>query len=392
MADREPTGEALTGAEDVHGYVGRVCFKTGPPRRVGVELEWLVADADRPERPVPVEALAERLAGAMPGGSAVTFEPGGQVELSSPPGAGLAACLAAATADLARLTESLQDLGLTLVPSAIDPYRSPRRQLRTERYEAMERYFDARGTLGRIMMCCTAAVQVNLDAGADTADVVRRWRLLHEIGPALVAAFANSPVLAGQVTGWKSTRQVVWQRLDPPRTGTPAGADPVSAWARYALAAPVLAVRGARWRADPGMTFAQWLARDDPPTADDLAFHLTTLFPPVRPRGFVEVRYLDALPPRWWPVPVAVLTALTDDPDAGETARAAARRARDSGGDWLTAARYGPSHPGLAAAARTCFAAARDVLPHHESELLDGYLDRYLTRGRCPADDALEAR
>ena len=47
MADREPTGEALTGAEDVHGYVGRVCFKTGPPRRVGVELEWLVADADR---------------------------------------------------------------------------------------------------------------------------------------------------------------------------------------------------------------------------------------------------------------------------------------------------------------------------------------------------------
>lgn len=382
--------DPLLTAADVHGYVGRVCFKTGPPQKVGVELEWLVADANQPARPVPLDRLSTAVTGAPPGGSTVTFEPGGQLELSSPPAAGLASCLHAMTADLTHVQAALDAAGLALVPAGIDPYRTPARQLRTARYEAMESYFDARGTLGRIMMCSTAAVQVNLDAGADGADVARRWNLLYAVGPAIVAATANSPVLAGERTGWKSTRQAVWQRLDPPRTGAPGGTDPAAAWAAYALDAPVMVVRGEPWRPDPGMTFRQWLGRSaDPPTVEDLAFHLTTLFPPVRPRGWLEVRYVDALPPRWWPVPVAVLAALAADARAGDAALDATAAVR---GRWLTAARCGLSDPEFARAALGCFEAALAALRRRgdDTRLVESYVDTFVARGRCPADDRYE--
>jgi glutamate--cysteine ligase len=373
--------------DDVHGYAGKVCFKTGPPERVGVELEWLLAAPAAPERPVPWEVVAAALDGPLPGGSRVTFEPGGQLELSSPPGAGLAACLDAMAADVAAVRSALDGLGLAIVPSAVDPWREPRRQVRTDRYDAMERYFDARGTLGRIMMCCTAAVQVNLDAGTDARDVAWRWRLLHAIGPTMVAAFANSPVHAGRRTGWRSYRQAVWQRLDPPRTAAPRGTDPVAAWARYALDAPVLAIRGEPWRTDPGLTFREWLAGADRPPADgDLAFHTSTLFPPVRPRGWLEVRYLDALPPRWWPVPVAVLTALTADREAGDAALAAVE---ETDASWLTAARVALTDAGLSRAARGCFDAAIAALRRAGTDptLVEEYRDTYVARARCPADD-----
>ena len=101
---------------------------------------------------------------------------------------------------------------------------------------------------------------------------------------------------------------------------------------------------GEDWTTPPGRTFHDWVEDpDDPPGEDDLATHMTTLFPPVRPRGWFEVRYLDAQPWRWWPVPVAVLHALLDDPAATE----AAERACDGLDDWEGAARDGLASPGL---------------------------------------------
>jgi glutamate--cysteine ligase len=211
-------------------------------------------------------------------------------------------------------------------------------------------------------------------------------------------------VHAGRRTGWRSYRQAVWQRLDPPRTGPPSGADPAAAWARYTLDAPVLAIPGEPWRADPGLTFRQWLAGGDPPPragdtvgvvravadrpplAADLAFHASTLFPPVRPRGWLEVRYVDALPPRWWPVPVAVLTALTADRAAGDAALAAVDA---TGADWLAAARAGLSDPTLARAACRCFEAALAALRRagEDTTLVEEYRETYVSRGRCPADE-----
>ncbi|HLY82964.1 MAG TPA: glutamate-cysteine ligase family protein, partial [Acidimicrobiales bacterium] len=95
-------------------------------------------------------------------------------------------------------------------------------------------------------------------------------------------------------------------------------------------------------------TAGQWVERGHVlgwPTADDVAYHLTTLFPPVRPKRWLELRMIDALPDPWWRVPVAVAAALVDDADAVGAAGAAAGR-------WAEAARDGLADDALAAAAR----------------------------------------
>jgi glutamate--cysteine ligase len=258
----------------------------------------------------------------------------------------------------------------------------------------MDAYFEGDGGAGLAMMCGTASVQVNLDLG-DAADLPRRWRLAHALGPVLVAAFANSPLAGGAPTGARSSRQQVWALLDPTRSAPAASLlPPADAWARYALAARVMLVRSDRYRAvRHHLSFAQWMAEGHEsgyPTVDDLAYHLTTLFPPVRPKGWLELRMIDAVPAPWWEVAVAVTTALLDDPEAFVTAE---RTCAPVAGCWAEAAALGMSHPALASAARTCFAAALDALPRlgvHPVATAD-YVDRYVDRGRSPADDVLDA-
>ncbi len=393
------TSERLRDCAAVQGFVERVCFKNGPPGLVGAELEWLVAFADSPSAPVPIPLLRTLIdaAGPPPRGSSVTYEPGGQLELSSPAFRGPTACWQALAEDAEHVRGTLERAGVELLPTAIDPVRSPRRQLSHPRYDAMEAYFAAIGDeMGPVMMTSTASVQVNLDIGVDADDSLRRWRLLHDVGPAMVAAFANSPVHAGVDTGWKSARQRVWQRLDRERTAIPVGPDPVAAWADYLLDARVMLQQreGEDWVVRPGRTFRDWVeGAPHGPDLDDLTVHMTTLFPPVRPRGWFEVRYLDAQPWPWWPVPVAVLAAVLDDPVASATASAACSGV----GDWELAARDGLAAPGLQEAALACFDAALPALVRsgEHPELVERVLafrDRYVSRGRSPADDPQEVR
>jgi glutamate--cysteine ligase len=393
------TSERLRDCAAVQGFVEKVCFKTGPPGLVGTELEWLVARAADPTDPVPIDQLRDLLdaVGPPPRGSRVTYEPGGQLELSSPAFPGVTACWQALGEDAEHVRRPLAAAGLRLLPTAIDPYRAPARQLLHPRYDAMEAYFaavapDAAGW-GSTMMASTAALQVNLDIGHDDADARRRWALLHTVGPTMVATFANSPVHAGQDTGWRSGRQRVWQHLDPQRTATPQGPDPATAWADYALDARVMLRRrdGTDWSVRPGPTFRDWVESDDGPTPEDLEVHLTTLFPPVRPRGWFEVRYLDAQPWDWWPVPMAVLSALLEDPAAS----AAADRACTGLDDWTAAARDGLAAPGLHTAALACVDAALPALVRRGEHpelvaLVAAFRDRYTLLGRSPADDPLE--
>jgi glutamate--cysteine ligase len=395
------TTERLRDCAAVHGYVERVCFKTGPPGLVGTELEWLVAFADDPTDAVPIRLLRDLLdsVGPPPRGSSITYEPGGQLELSSPAFRGPSACWQALAEDAEHVRRPLADAGLVLLPTALDPFRAPRRQLAHPRYDAMEAYFAAvsgpGADVGPLMMNSTAAVQVNLDIGADPDDACRRWRLLHNLGPVMVAAFANSPVHAGRPTGWRSGRQWVWQHLDRERTTVPAGPDPAAAWSEYALDARLMLLQrdGGDWSVRPGSTFRDRLDWPDPPTTADLDVHLTTLFPPVRPRGWFEVRYLDAQPWEWWPVPVAVLSALLDDP----VAAAVAAEACAGVAGWEAAARDGLAAPGVQTAALACFDAALAALERADEHpalvaRVAAFRDRYVRLGRSPADDPLEVR
>ncbi|TNY38518.1 ergothioneine biosynthesis glutamate--cysteine ligase EgtA [Thermomonospora catenispora] len=385
--------------DDVYEHAHGICFKNGPPGTVGAETEWLVVDRRAPGAHVAVERLrtvVER-AGPLPGGSAITFEPGGQLELSSAPFGDLGALHRALSADIEHVRARLAEHALELTGRGMDPARPPRLQADHPRYACMRDYFVATGyaEAGLTMMCSTASVQVCLEVGADPADAQARWRLAHALGPVLVAAFANSPLRAGRPTGLRSTRQATWSVLDPARTlpvASGPGADPAADWARYALDARVMLVRprpgtGERWAGAPGMTFRQWLAKGEP-DRDDLAYHLTTLFPPVRPRGWLELRMIDAPPLRYWPVPVAVAAALLDDPRAAD---AAAEATAPVAGRWAEAARDALTDPALARAARACFTAALEALPRlgaaELTPLVAEYADRYVDRGRCPADD-----
>ncbi|MEX2288875.1 MAG: ergothioneine biosynthesis glutamate--cysteine ligase EgtA [Mycobacteriales bacterium] len=376
----------------------------GAPGTVGAELELLCVDRTTPlERPdlARVGALL-RDAGRLPGGSLVTSEPGGQVELSSAPASGPADSVAALSADLTVVRGALDGDGLALAGLGADPLRPPVRLLRTPRYDCMEAYFAACGTpsaaAGPAMMCSTAAVQVSLDAGTRTGgvqSVTERWQRAHALGPALVAAFACSPLLAGAPTGWRSTRQRIWGDLDPGRTRPPAREHgPVEALADLALSADLMTVRDPEGVCRPapcGVTFADWMT-DGAPTLDDLHYHLTTLFPPVRLRGWLELRYLDMLPDPLWPVCVAVAAVLLDDDRAADAARAACAPVE---GRWRDAARLAVADDGLRRAATGCLDAAIEALTRTGATALaaavSSYAEHFTRRGRCPADDLLDA-
>ena len=387
----------------VHDHVRRHCFSPSPdhrPGRVGVELELLTMAAGAPhDRPDPTALLDTVDHLSLPEGGRITLEPGGQVEISSQPHAGPAAAVEATATDLGVLQDGLAAAGIGTAAIGLDPSRPPTRIVGGPRYDAMDAYFQGDGGAGMAMMCATASVQVNLDLG-DAATLSRRWRMAHALGPVLVAAFANSPLCGGRATGAQSSRQQIWAALDPTRSAPAvSGLPPADAWARYALAARVMLVRAAPDRYEAvrsHLTFARWMAEGHElgyPTLDDFAYHLTTLFPPVRPKGWLELRMVDAVPDPWWKVAVAVTAALLDDAAAFEVAE---RTCRPVAGCWPEAAAHGLGHPGLASAARTCFAAAIEALPRMGAgcqtvSAAEAFADRYLNRGRSPGDDLLDA-
>jgi glutamate--cysteine ligase len=256
------------------------------------------------------------------------------------------------SADIAQLTELLRSAGLELGTSGTDPHRPPRRVLDTPRYAAMNSRFDRRGRDGVTMMCSTAGLQVCLDAG-EAGQVAKRWAALHVLGPALLAAFANSPDLAGDSTGWASARTRVVLGTEPARSRPAAvGDDPAASWARRVLDTPLICWRrgGASWDVPGDVTFADWIGGALPgvPTTEDLDYHLSTMFTPVRPRGYFEVRYLDSQPPRDWAPAVVLLIALFSTDAVVDAALDAAAPAA---GRWLHAARHGLADRKVAQAA-----------------------------------------
>lgn len=393
-----PAEDRVLSADDVRAFVDTRCFAPRPSARVGVEVEWLAVCAEEPEHRVPTE-IAGTTGTEFPAGSRLTFEPGGQIELSAPPLRGIGPACAALASDAALLSDRLEPHGVGLVGLGLDPRPGRSRAFASPRYDAMEQYFDAHCDAGRTMMCGTAAVQVNLDIGSTPDTVIARWHRAHDLGPTLAAAFANSPLVEGAPSGWKSRRLVVWEELDPDRTGPAEHGprDPAEAWTRYALDAQVMLIRQSEDHYVPmlePLTFADWIADGHElghPTADDLEYHLTTLFPPVRPRGWLELRMIDSLPDPWWRVAVAVATTLVCDDEAADSASAAVEPTR---GLWLDAARHGLEHPLLETSARKCFSAALDAMVRLGTDAptllaVESFVDRYVERRRCPADDRL---
>ncbi len=387
-------GEFPSASAAAH-FIAETCLADGPVGRVGLEIEAHCYDQSDPHRRPAWDEITEVLESlpAMPGRSAVTVEPGGAVELSGPPELGVTAAIEAISRDQGVLKQAFDAAGLGLVALGADPLRPAERVNPGARYQAMERFFEASntGAAGAAMMTSTASVQVNVDAGPQSgwAD---RVRLAHALGPVMVAISANSPLLNGEFSGWRSARQRVWSQLDSARCGpilTASGEDPGTDWARYALKAPVMLVHSPEpVPVTHYLPFADWadgreLLGGRRPTRYDLEYHLTTLFPPVRPRQWLEIRYLDSVPADIWPAVVFTIVTLLDDAGAAELAAEAVEPVATA---WDTAARLGLDDQRILTAARRCVAIAAERAPAALGAGMQRLTDA-VARGRCPADD-----
>ncbi|MEX0657826.1 MAG: glutamate-cysteine ligase family protein [Egibacteraceae bacterium] len=423
---------AALAADEVRDVVAAACYapEPGAPElgKVGLEAEAFpvrLTDGGAPAGRVPLTdsgapgtlSVLGRLTphtqtpGGVPlfaldAGTQVTCEPGGQVEVATAPWDTAAAALAALDRASMDVAHSYAMAGATLAAAGVDvwhPADSVTRQLETPRYSAMAAYLARRGPAGRTMMCHTASLQVNLCLGPPST-AGERWLVANLLAPLLVATFAASPV-PGAVSG----RGLLWRQLDPTRTGLPARSlsgseDPVDQLAGLALSADVLLVRtrhGCR-PGTPGRTFGDWLRAGGPagwPTAEDLRYHLTTLFPEVRARGFLELRGVDALPRRWRAVPVVLLVGALYDARARQQIRGLLERHRATLSTLLDRAVVsGVADPAMCAQAVEAWSLALaggrrlpvGYVRDQDLRTTETFLDHFTMRGRCPADELAE--
>ena len=185
----------------------------------GLELEWLML-AGVGDQARPSQGEGSQLSKiVLPGGSALSVEPGGQLELSSQPHTGLTPLCSAVSADVGALSDAVAAGGGLMLGIGLLPDESTCQRLSTPRYDAMAEFFAADGTAGSTMMTSTASLQFNIGSGTGN-DRETRWRRANMLGPVLAASFANSPLGAGIPTGCASSRLKVWSAIDPSRTSS----------------------------------------------------------------------------------------------------------------------------------------------------------------------------
>ena len=242
------------------------------------------------------------------GGGAISLEPGGQFELSGAPVETLHQTRSELTAHLAQLRECAEPLGIGFIGLGTSPVWSLAETpvMPKSRYEIMARYMPKVGTRGLDMMFRTCTVQVNLDFSSE-ADMVKKLRVSLALQPVATALFANSPFLDNRATGLLSTRAEIWRDTDNQRAGLlPFAFAPgfgFEAYVDWALDVPMYFVkRGDTYHDVAGRSFRDLLAGRLPglpgerATLSDWNNHLTTLFPDVRLKRYLEMRGADAGP------------------------------------------------------------------------------------------------
>ena len=268
------------------------------------------------------------------GGGAISLEPGGQFELSGAP------------LDDAHLTAEELDCHLSVARSVAEPLgigfltlgMSPKWSLAEtpvmpkHRYAIMARYMPKVGTRGLDMMFRTATVQTNLDFASER-DMVAKMRVGLALQPAITALFANSPFTDGKLNGLVSARSEIWRHTDAARTGMlPFVFEPGMGFERYvdyALDVPLYFVkRGDHYQDVAGASFRDLLAGrlkgapGERATKADWANHLSSIFPEVRLKRFLEMRGPDIGPPERIVALAALMAGLYYDPEALRSAGA----------------------------------------------------------------------
>jgi glutamate--cysteine ligase len=326
-APPKSSGEPITDKRQLIESLAAGC-KPAASWRIGTEHEKFAFSLDD-LRPLPfdgprgIEAVLRELHGRFgwelieeagrvialrKGDANVSLEPGGQIELSGAPVETIHQTCDEVSAHLKEMKAINADLGIGLLGLGFIPKwrREDIPRMPKGRYAIMRAYMPKRGKLGLDMMLRTCTVQVNLDFASE-ADMVKKFRVSLALQPIATALFANSPFTEGRPNGFLSYRSQIWTDTDPDRSGMlPFVFEPGMGFERYVdyvLDMPMYFVyRNGRYIDAAGQSFRDFLAGRLPalpgerPHIGDWTDHLTTAFPEVRLKTFLEMRGADGGP------------------------------------------------------------------------------------------------
>ncbi|MBX9773119.1 MAG: glutamate--cysteine ligase [Xanthobacteraceae bacterium] len=262
------------------------------------------------------------------GGGAISLEPGGQFELSGAPVETVHHTCSELMSHLAQLREVARPLGIGFLGLGMTPdwTRAEIPIMPKGRYRIMTAYMPKVGKYGLDMMYRTCTVQTNLDFSSE-ADMVRKLRVSLALQPVATAIFANSPFTEGKPNGFLSFRSEIWRDTDNARAGMlPWAFEPgmgFERWVDYALDVPMYFVkRGDKYIDVAGKSFRDLLAGKldvlpgEHATLSDWANHVSTIFPEVRLKRYLEMRGADSGPWRRLPAFAAFWAGIFYDDDS----------------------------------------------------------------------------
>jgi glutamate--cysteine ligase len=251
-----------------------------------------------------------------PSGASISVEPGGQLELSGRVTRTIHETAEELDTHLKRLEEVSSDLDITWIGAGCRPFAHPTDipWVPRARYRTMSPFLGARGQLAHHMMKATCTVQANFDYTSE-ADAGEILNLSARLSPLVSAIFANSPIVAGETTDFRSFRCHIWTQTDPDRCGTPdlylTGRPTFEQMVDYLLDIPILFLRrDGRFLETTNLCFRAFLDRGfegHQPTLGDWELHMSSVFPDIRMKQYIEVRGADmgdrdsvlALPALW---------------------------------------------------------------------------------------------
>jgi glutamate--cysteine ligase len=325
-APPQSQGEVITDKAQLVEYLEAGC-KPADAWRIGTEHEKFCYSLDD-FRPLPYEGArgiralleglqrfgwapvteGENVIALTKNGAGVSLEPGGQFELSGAPLKTIHDTCSEVNIHLDQIREIAGPLGVAAMGLGFQPKwaRAEIPWMPKGRYKIMGEYMPKKGTLGLDMMLRTCTVQVNLDFASE-ADMVKKFRASLALQPVATALFANSPFTEGRPNGFLSYRSHIWTDTDPDRCGIlPFVFEDGMGFERYVdhvLDVPMYFVyRDGRYIDASGQSFRDFLAGRLPalpgerPRIGDWADHLSTLFPEVRLKKFLEMRGADGGP------------------------------------------------------------------------------------------------
>jgi glutamate--cysteine ligase len=280
-------------------------FSSDTLERIGLDQVQAVIKGFSPETVASetedgllIEATLAEPSGAH---SRITIEPGGQIEFSGAHYTALSDVERSLRQYVKRLSEIGEANGIIFVAAGFDPLRSLEEQkwVPKQRYKIMRPYLASRGPRAWDMMARTAAIQVNLDY-SDPDDLAKKFALANKLGPVVAAIFANSPLVEGKLSGYKSTRYGVWLETDPDRTGlSPASVEDefsIERFIKHLSRVPMLFIRrDGKYIDMTGRSFTQFIANGAGRTAifQDFTDHLSTVFTEARLKPHIEQRSMD---------------------------------------------------------------------------------------------------